>query len=308
MMPAEPVPAASVNWQKNTCRAPSARLVGGVARIAAGRAVLALGLAFLLTFGATPLPAVALGSTEGDEPPRWRPLPGTSWQWQLQDEIDTGIDVAVYDVDLFDTPAETIAALKADGRRLICYISVGTVEEWRPDADEVPAEVIGEPYDEWPGERWLDIRRIDLLAPILQARLDRCRDAGFDGVEPDNVDAFTNDTGFDISAADQERFLRWLADEAHARGLAIGLKNVPELLPAVGAAFDFAVTEDCYVDGWCREVAPFIAAGKPVFQAEYTDHVSALRFALAVCPAADRLGFSPILKDRDLGADRAGCG
>jgi hypothetical protein len=34
---------------------------------------------------------------------------------------------------------------------------------------------------------------------------------------------------------------------------------------------DFAITEDCFVQGWCSQVLPFIAAGKPVFAAEYTD-------------------------------------
>src|SRR5688500_5574138 len=95
----------------------SARLVGGEARIAAGHAVLALGLALVLA--AAPLPEMARGATEGGDPPRWRPIPGATWQWQLQDDIDTDVDVDVYDIDLFDTPAETIAALKADGRRLI---------------------------------------------------------------------------------------------------------------------------------------------------------------------------------------------
>ncbi len=35
--------------------------------------------------------------------------------------------------------------------------------------------------------------------------------------------------------------------------------------------FDFAITEDCYHLGWCDQMLPFIAAGKPVFAAEYTD-------------------------------------
>ncbi len=240
-------------------------------------------------------------------PDRWQPAPGDTWQWQLQDEIDPTIDAAIYDIDLFDASPESIATLKAEGRRLICYVSVGTVEGWRPDAAEFPAAAIGDAYDEWPGERWLDIREIGLLAPVLLTRLDHCRDKGFDGIEPDNVDAFANETGFAIDVADQERFLRWLAAEAHARGLSIGLKNDPELVPSLVEDFDWALTEDCYVDGWCEEMTPFIAAGKPVFMAEYTDQLSRSRFAIAVCPFAAGLGFSAILKGRDLDATRVAC-
>jgi len=244
---------------------------------------------------------------ETEPPDRWQPALGDTWQWQLQDEIDPTIDAAIYEIDLFDASPETIATLKADGRRLICYISVGTVEDWRPDAAEFPAEAVGDPYEEWPGERWLDIREIDLLAPVLLARLDLCREKGFDGVEPDNVDAFSNETGFAIDAADQVRFLRWLAAEAHGRGLSIGLKNDPELAADLVDVFDWALTEDCYVDGWCEEMAPFIAAGKPVFMAEYTDQLSRLQFGVAVCPFAASLGFSAILKGRDLDAARGSC-
>ena len=32
----------------------------------------------------------------------WRPQPGTSWQWQLTDSINTSIDVEMYDIDLED--------------------------------------------------------------------------------------------------------------------------------------------------------------------------------------------------------------
>ena len=73
-------------------------------------------------------------------------------------------------------------------------------------------------------------------------------------------------------------------------------EQVGDLLPY----FDWALTEDCFVDGWCQEMEPFIAAGKAVFAAEYTDQITAADFAAQVCPQAQRLGFSAILKHRDL--------
>ncbi|MBN1440155.1 MAG: endo alpha-1,4 polygalactosaminidase [Anaerolineales bacterium] len=235
----------------------------------------------------------------------WKPVPAATWQWQLSGNvIDTSFDVDVYDLDAFDTAAETVAALHRDGRRVICYISTGSWEDWRPDAADFPPEVIGNDYEGWEGEKWLDIRRVDLLAPVLGARLDLCKSKGFDGVEPDNVDGYLNETGFPLTYEDQLAFNRFLAREAHARGLAIGLKNDAEQAEALAADFDFALTEDCFDQGWCGLTLPFLQNGKAVFDAEYTDTgITPETF----CPQAKALGIQAILKHRELDAWRQAC-
>jgi hypothetical protein len=98
-------------------------------------------------------------------------------------KIEYGSDHHILIVDMFDTSADQVASLHRQGKKAFCYISVGSWENWRPDKDKFPAIVLGNNYAGWPGEKWLDIRRIDLLAPILRARLDRCAGKGFDGVE-----------------------------------------------------------------------------------------------------------------------------
>ncbi|MBP63036.1 MAG: endo alpha-1,4 polygalactosaminidase [Planctomycetaceae bacterium] len=229
-----------------------------------------------------------------------------TWQWQLAEEpVDLSLDVDMYDIDLFENDASVVAELHARQRQVICYVSVGSWEEWRPDAGKFPASVIGKDYEGWSGEKWLDIRQIDLLAPVMRSRLDECKAKGFDGIEPDNIDGYTNDTGFDLTYDDQLNYNIWLAKEAHARGLTIGLKNdsdqVAELLPH----FDWALTEDCFAEGWCDQLQPFIAAGKPVFAAEYTDTGITLdRF----CSQANSMGINAILKHRELGVYRETCG
>jgi hypothetical protein len=235
----------------------------------------------------------------------WHPTSGTTFQWQLTDlPLDLSVDAEVYDIDLFDNDASVVAALHAAGRKVVCYISVGSWEDWRPDADQFPSEVLGEDYEGWPGEKWLDIRQIDALAPILRLRLDLCAARGFDGVEPDNMEVLGNETGFPITYADQLAFAIWLANEAHARGLAIGLKNAPDMAADVQPYFDFAITEDCFYYGWCGQMTPFLEAGKPVFAVEYTD--MDIDFE-AACAEARALGLTMVLKDRDLGADRQTC-
>lgn len=234
----------------------------------------------------------------------WKPGIDTTWQWQLSGEIDTKFNVDMYDIDLFESDAETVQALKAAGRIVICYISAGSREDWRPDAAAFPPEIIGRDYQGWPGENWLDIRRIDLIAPIMQARLDACAAKGFDGVEPDNIDAYTNNTGFPLTYSDQLVYNTWLAQEAHARGLSIGLKNDAEQASDLLAYYDWALLEECFEGDWCEEMLPFIRAGKPVFAAEYVESGARLS---EICPQAKSLGFSVILKRIDLDPFRESC-
>ena len=105
----------------------------------------------------------------------------------------------MYDIDLFDNDAAVVAALQAKGRKVVCYVNAGGWESWRPDEARFPEQVIGAALDDWEGEKWLDIRRIDVLGPIMESRLDMCEEKGFDGVEPDNVDGYLNDTGFPLT-------------------------------------------------------------------------------------------------------------
>jgi endo-alpha-1,4-polygalactosaminidase (GH114 family) len=231
--------------------------------------------------------------------PWWQPAPGLTWQWELSDEsVDTSIEADVYDIDLY-AEQSVIDALHAKGAKVICYISVGSWEDWRPDRDQFPSGVLGKDYEGWPGEKWLDIRQMDKLAPIMRARLDLCKSKRFDAVEPDNMEVYTNDTGFPLTSEDQLRYALWLAEESHKRGLAIGQKNTPDQVMDLVDYFDFAITEDAFYYDWAEEMKPFIEAGKPVFAAEYTDLEGDFE---AYCRKSRELKFSTILKNRDLDA------
>jgi hypothetical protein len=244
------------------------------------------------------LPPADLPTSAGPITDWWHPEPGLSWQWQLDGKIDLEVEAEVYDLD-YETELEIISDLKAQGVKLICYISLGSYEDWREDADRFPDEVLGNEYEGWPGERWLDIRRIDLLGPIMEARLDICAQKGFDAVEPDNIEIYTNNTGFPLTYEDQLNYALWLAGQAHARGLSIGLKNAPDQAADLVEDYDFAITEDCFSYQWCEGMLPFIEANKAVFAAEYTD--MDVDFEMA-CIQADELGISVILKRRSLSA------
>lgn len=231
----------------------------------------------------------------------WVPPQETSWQWQLSGKIKQSYDVDMYDIDMFETDASIVASLHDQGRKVICYISAGSWEEWRPDAGLFPAAVLGKPLAGWRGEKWLDIRRLDIIGPIMQARLDECKEKGFDGVEPDNIDGYTNDTGFPLTYQDQLDYNMFLANEAHARGLSIGLKNdldqIPDLLPY----FDWALNEQCFQFNECDKLLPFINDGKAVFHVEYKGGLKKF------CPEANEMNFNSLKKSRNLKAKRKAC-
>ncbi|MFI9610320.1 endo alpha-1,4 polygalactosaminidase [Streptomyces sp. NPDC052023] len=242
------------------------------------------------------------GCASDPQPPGeiWQPRPGTDWQWQLRGRLDTSVDAPVYDIDGFDNSAATVAELHGKGRKVICYLSTGAWEDWRPDARKFPQAVLGK-GNGWEGERWLDIRRTDVLRPLMAARIDMCRDKGFDAVEPDNMDGYKNPTGFPLTAADQLRYNRLIAGLAHERGMAVGLKNDLDQIPELVGDFDFAVNEQCAQYGECEALTPFVEAGKAVFHAEY--ELATARF----CAQSRRLKLSSLLKKYDLGVWRRTC-
>jgi hypothetical protein len=224
----------------------------------------------------------------------WSPAPQTTWQWQLTGTIDQTVDVQMYDIDLFDNTAATIASLHSKGRAVICYFST-QYENWRPDNASWPASVLGNNLDDWAGERWVDIRQTS-VRNIMSARLDLAKSKGCDGVEPDNVDGYTASTGFPLTAADQLNFNRFLATEAHSRGLSVGLKNDLDQASTLQPNFDWILNEQCNEYSECSALSAFINAGKAAFNTEYSGTAS------AVCPKMVTSKISSILKSLDLGA------
>jgi hypothetical protein len=233
--------------------------------------------------------------------PLWVPPADATWQYQLQGKIDTSVDADVYGVDLFDTPKSKIDKLHADGRHAVCYVSAGSWERWRPDADDFPESVLGKKLDGWPGERWLDIRQIDVLGPIMSARLEICVAKNFDAVDFDNVEGYRNDTGFPLSGADQIAYNTWLADAAHAHGLSVGLKNDLGQIDELEPAFDFAVNEQCFQYDECDRLGPFLDAGKNVIIIEYKSKLGQF------CDDAQELGAVAMRKKMSLKVWRQPC-
>lgn len=212
----------------------------------------------------------------------YQPHPGARFQWQLEvDEnhpFDYSMPADLYDVDLWAVTSHDISAIHAKGAKVICYFSAGSYDRNRPDAHLFHSSDIGNKMHGW-DEYWIDIRSSNVKS-IMSKRMDLAQSKHCDGIEPDNVDGFeAGNANIGFSYQDQLTYNRWLASQAHARGLSIGLKNDAEQVRELHSYFDWALNEECHEFDSGRECLlyqPFLDEGKAVFNIEYVDskHVS----------------------------------
>jgi len=229
---------------------------------------------------------------------------GLDWQIQFSGALDASPDVDLFDFDLFDTPDAIFGAVHDQGSFLVCYFSAGSFEDWRDDASDFPSSALGSPLDGWEGEWWVDVRD-PTVRDVMSARMDHAVERGCDAIDPDNVDGYANDNGLGLTAADQLEYNLFLADEAHARGLAVGLKNDLGQIADLVDDYDFSVNEECLAWDECGRLHPFIDQGKPVLHIEYVDDWADAEAKAEVCGQEPE--FSTVVKTWDLGAERLGC-
>lgn len=233
--------------------------------------------------------------------------PSTSWQWQLQGNLDLSVIADLYAVDLFDVTDSALLELRTSGRVTICTFSAGTSEAWRDDVASLPAEVLGNEVSARTSEIWLDVRAPS-VRQLMVSRLDLARARGCTGVLPDSVDGYGARTGFPLGAAESLDYLSFLSSEAHQRGLAVGLSNSPERVTFAQPWFEFVIQVSCLEHGECDAYRPFLDANKPVLHVEFVDDAAdGSERLVAICQDPSRVGYSTILKLTGLDAWRLAC-
>ncbi|MBP0483926.1 endo alpha-1,4 polygalactosaminidase [Sagittula salina] len=221
-----------------------------------------------------------------------------TWDWQLMTApFDLRRTVDVMDPDPQDHPNADIDALDARGVGWIRCLSIGTREAGR--TDPTSEDVLGNALPDRSDERFLDIRRHDVRLPIMAERF--CN-AGFDAIEPDNMDAQLNDSGLGLTAGDTTGHFRMRLARADAMGLQTGRKNTPDLVARLEQSMDLAIFESGSLDGGCGADQPRRDAGTPVFAAEYSHP------RRTPCEAARKSGRSRTFQDRDRTRDFVTCG
>ncbi len=147
------------------------------------------------------------------------------------------------------------------------------------------------------------------IATALSERIAGCHAEGMDGVEPDDLDGYTNNSasgarggGWGLTQADAAGFEQWLAYTAHNDDLAIFQKNDGANTTADYRTFDGMIIEECnFYDDPCGaggdNVQDYLNLGKPVLDAEYTqDGETTAKF----CSADNRVGITGSLFSVDL--------
>jgi hypothetical protein len=206
----------------------------------------------------------------------WKPGKSTTFYWDLQNAPpDNTKNVGAYDIDGWGNSAQEVTTLHARGIKVVCYMDAGTYEPGRPDSSSIPAALKGSGVQGWPGELWLDVRPAGAsyaaLQAVMLARFKECQKKGFDAVEPDNLDSYQNKPGFPTTAADQLAYNEWIASSVHALGLAVFQKNDLDQVKQLEPFFDGILDEECNKYSECDTLAPYTAASKPVWDAEYKE-------------------------------------
>ena len=230
----------------------------------------------------TPVPAQPTSTPTVSAPTTgnwWKPTPDQpiAWHWQLSDTFvfprDVLPNVKVYDIDGETTSADTVAKLHAlsPDIKVICYFDAGVYETYRSDASRFPQSVIGQADTGWSGSYWLDIRQTDILLPILKDRMQHwCKDKGFDAIEPDETEVWSNNSGFAITKDQNNFYNQKVAELAHSLGLSAGLKGNTTEAPELWTYFDWTLNEQCWQYKECDALkSSFIDHGKAVFNIEY---------------------------------------
>jgi len=211
----------------------------------------------------------------------------------------------VYDIDGEFNTAATVNYLHNKGKKVICYFDAGVYEDYRTDAykfQQLSPRIWGAADKPWDGSSWLDIRRVSELEPIMKARMQTCKDKGFDAIEPDEIDGWENSNGFSktpytdpqtgvthsgITYQDQLIYDKAVARWAHEIGMSIGQKGDIIQTRDLVSDFDWTLNEECYQYDECtnpydpnlKTAVPglqlYVQANKAVFIAEYKAFTSA---------------------------------
>jgi len=254
-------------------------------------ALLALGAG--LCFPLLPLDAAAA---------RTLPPIDAQFDYQIGGAYPPLSSVAIVDRDRHDPPA-------AD-RYNVCYVNAFQTQAedaawWRANHDDLLLRRDGAyVVDEGWGEILLDVStpaRAAAVASIVGGWIDGCARAGFDAVEPDNLDSWTRSDGL-LTSADALAYAQLLATRAHVDGLAIAQKNAAELglLGKLSAGFDFAIAEECHPYVECGDYTSVY--GHEVYEIEYPENGGEANFIRACRAQGERIS----IVYRDVGVVPAG--
>jgi endo-alpha-1,4-polygalactosaminidase (GH114 family) len=210
----------------------------------------------------------------------------------------------------------SVVAIQAMGGHAICYVDAGTAENWRSDYAEFDPSELGGDVADWPGEEFINVADwatsvpsgYETLQTIMTNRIALCQEEGFDAIEADNVDAYSdgNIGDFTLGMTQEETYIDDLVAIAHSDGLAFFLKNEingDSLITTEAPLVDGEIDEQCWQYSECSALDVFVQEGKPVLNVEYQDFAES-----TLCPEANAFPMATIQAGVDLtGPVNYGC-
>jgi len=174
--------------------------------------------------GTTPKTPAAVGAKRIS---LWEPEVAAPFQIILTGAVDTASKLApdfvnIFDIDMFNTPKSTIVELQKQDKKVICYFSAGSSEDWRDDYTRIKKEDMGKAVSKndagtsfWEGEKWLNIKNANPtdtknLPNVWQLMRDRIRFAaeqGCDAIDPDNVGKFCRSSEMETEILTDDRWI-----------------------------------------------------------------------------------------------------
>jgi len=204
----------------------------------------------------------------------------------------------IYDIDGIINPRSTVTALHAQGKHVVCYVEVGAAGNYYSAGQEGvstsyyqqlhAAGVFGKKVPGYP-EYYLNIQSA-MTVSIIESMIDKqCAAKGFDAVETDIDEEYTDASGFPLTKAIEESYMTTLANYMHGLGLGWWIKNPDDTGDSYATDMyplaDAVLTEQCNQFSTCGALAAYVGH-KAVFNAEY--RASPASF----CPKDDLRGFN----------------
>lgn len=124
------------------------------------------------------------------------------WVYQLQGYADESLDelagtpqpIAVIDLTRDGLEgywgAEEITALQESGKTVLAYFEIGSIEDFRPEYEALPDEMILNQWPDWPEEYFVRYWEPAWWDTVIRPRVDQALAAGFDGVYLDTPLAY----------------------------------------------------------------------------------------------------------------------
>lgn len=257
----------------------------------------------------------------------WHPGPITSWAYVIGENYPLAVPTSVgnvqaYDSDLGDESglassgaplvdksiSSSVTAIHNSGAHAICYVDAGTAENWRSDYGKFDPSELGGADPGWPGEEFINVTdwaaavpsKYETLQTIMANRIALCKAEGFDAIEADNVDAYSdgNIGTFTLTMTEEETYINNLLAVAHGDGLAFFLKNEingDSLISTEAPKVDGEIDEQCWQYSECSALSIFVKEGKPVLNVEYKNFTES-----ALCPKAKAFPMATIHTDLNL--------